>query len=35
MMPLYTYAATAVVAVALGFAGGWKNAGMALGRANR
>lgn len=27
MMPLYTYAATAVVAVALGFAGGWKTQG--------
>lgn len=31
MMPLYTYAATAVVAVALGFAGGWKTQGWRLG----
>lgn len=28
---LYTYAATAVVAVALGFAGGWKTQGWRLG----
>lgn len=31
MMPLYTYAATAVVAAALGFAGGWKTQGWRFG----